>query len=235
MKYFLMILFSFPVYADLEHCFLSGETYGAQKTIATKVPKTCYPIIEEKSDDLQKRKVNELEVFGLRNLLLLKRISENKARYELIAGPNTKIENILAVEIDPTEKRVYVLNQGTEGNQILSYFYENGGNNAPARKLITNELSEAFDFTLDSNKKILVVVSKLGGWIRTFHLHADPDGKKSENHVGKLGEYTNQNIDWDKIQNISIENEKINLQLEDRRFIFNLTSSGQIFFEKLLE
>ena len=76
-----------------------------------------------------------------------------ESKKEIIAGENTFLTDIKAVQLNHVDKKVYALNKHNDSYSIFSYFYSNGGNNAPARKLITNELIGASNFKIHNERK----------------------------------------------------------------------------------
>lgn len=120
-------------------------------------------------------------VYGLNNMILTYDDS-------ITAGPETLLSQIVDMKISPEEDRVYVLNQDGRKSSILSFPAEYGGNIAPRRKLITDELENATGFVLDFPAKRIYAISQMEGWIKAFNLHADPDGRLPEHSTELLFE-----------------------------------------------
>lgn len=135
-----------------------------------------------------------LEVYGFGPIAYLKyyenKTPEEKALLgaEAITGTKTKLSSISIVQLNEQEKRVYILNRDGESSSILSYHLEYGGNLAPLRKLVGEAMAGASDFTIDQENKKLIVISQKFGWLKSFELHADPDGRSPANALAPIAE-----------------------------------------------
>ncbi len=191
MKIVFLLLVSFSLHAQIviDDCVEAGKYYGSQQKVPVLIPTECKDVILSK-DILKVSSISNSEMikaYGHTNLLYIrifqldeKNVLEQTADH-FISGAKSKLTNIIDIKISELDQKVYVLNENNGQYSIYSYFYSSGGNIVPARKLITTEIKNATSFRIDSESKELAVMSSSEGWIKFFHIEADPDGKRAKN------------------------------------------------------
>jgi hypothetical protein len=192
-KYLILSLISISAYGQvsLQECELSAARYGSQKNIPIEIPADCRDIILQTTSILDTAKTSDgvIKVLGLSNMLLTEKYQYTDDKKLILeqshftAGENSLLTRIVAVKYNPSDQKTYVLNESSGNFSVYSYFSAYGGNNAPARKLITDEIQDASHFTVAVETNELIVLSNRYRWIKIFHKDADPDGKKPENSV----------------------------------------------------
>lgn len=167
----LFILFATNAFClELDACLGKAAHHGAN---GETIPSDCKTFVMASPI---RKDFTDTSVSALNNILLV--------GDEFIAGPETGLTNIRQLEVSSEEQRVYVLNQNGEDFSVLSFPATYGGNISPRKKLITIEMKRASSFAIDSNK--IYVISKEQGWIKSFNLHADPDGRRPANSTKVL-------------------------------------------------
>lgn len=166
-----------------DECSLRAQTHASPE--GSRAPATCAEVVA--NDPLSLFNSAEgRQAAAQANMLS---VANADGEWELIAGDNSKLREILDLKISPQENRVYVLNKNGESRQVLSFPADAGGNLAPRRKLVAEEIDTASSITLNWEAKKLFVASTQMGWIKVFHLHADPDGRRPANSTESLATY----------------------------------------------
>ncbi|MBC75292.1 MAG: hypothetical protein CME64_04685 [Halobacteriovoraceae bacterium] len=177
MKYFIITLaLTFTSFAQtsLEECAVLAQYHG-HATMSQKVPKECYEIIKGLNASMQKTAKHTIA--GHKNLLYI----ESEGLLKLISGNKTLLENVKAIDAAPSDDLIFVLNEKETELEVLSFPVSFGGNLAPRRRLVTNELEGASGLKADTKNKELYVFNKNQSWIKVFNQNADPNGKRAEN------------------------------------------------------
>lgn len=229
------LLFSSSLFAQtsLEQCELAGSSFGSQRAIPTKIKDECKDLITSSTNEAQRDITNDqlIESYAINNLILLKFFElnsegkRNLKKEHFISGENSKLSNILASKLNTTDSKVYVLNTSGNSYQIYSYFYQSGGNIAPARKLITDKIQSASNFCIDEDDNKLIVISQEEAYIRVFERDADPDGPRSTNSTAMIKEI--KGIQTQLSSPIAIASDKDNYYVLERDQILVYSKSTQ--------
>ena len=178
---------------NFETCSELAQSYGDKHT-PSFVPGACFEKLKELASpkNISTSEDGQVLVYAKDNMVYLEKKIDLEASVELLAGPQTKLFEAKDIELSEQENRFYVLNRNESGSQVFSYTLEYGGNLAPLRKLISPELAQASDITIDFADKKLLISSQDGGWVKIFNLHADPDGRREENSTKTLATLSNE-------------------------------------------
>jgi len=162
----LLIAFNIHAQIELEDCAIAGDHFGSQTSIPSSIPNECHQLLKNAKTTYNFHKSPDqlVSVIGSKNLLLttLYKEDENKKlliqKRHITSGENSKLTEILAVKTNQFDQKTYVLNQDKNNFSLYSYFYNSGGNNVPARKLISTEIFNATNFVIDNNAEEIYVI-----------------------------------------------------------------------------
>ncbi len=139
---------------DLVSCFDQAEKFGGINIIDkscinhAKANKDKIPYIESESGDIR--------VYGFHKILFIERdILENKkliTKTGIIAGLNSKLKNIVDLDISEDGKKLYVLNQKNDINKEILIFFTNRNGPVKPREIAFPDLKEAKEISLSSKK-----------------------------------------------------------------------------------
>lgn len=188
----IMTIFSCISFANTwEECSSAVPNYGGGH-LHTEIPEACFSLIQSMGAE-RKIATSEdgmKEVLAYGNLVYIADYEISDGNQVLksaspLAGKNPLIQHVLDLELSAHEERFYVLDDDGSTNSVYSYSTDHGGNLAPLRKLISDDIQGASGIEIDYADKKLFVFSK-HGWVKAFNIHADPDGRRPENGTKSL-------------------------------------------------
>jgi len=232
MKLILMTLFlTANVFAQstLKDCSMAGEQFGSQKSTPSSIPSECHSLIKQTKSTYNFSRSEDQLVYaiGNKNLLQTKTYKINAQntltviKQHITSGENSKLTNILAVKVNNFDQKTYVLNQDNDNFSLYSYFYQSGGNNVPARKLVTPEIINATNFKIDNTNEETYILSAIDGWIKVFNRDADPDGPRPQNSVQLKRSFKGIDSQLNAPIDLSISNDELFVLDSDQILVFN--------------
>lgn len=165
---------------EIADCLLQAKSFGSQQP--SHIDASCAIVIKNSPQSIKKTSLNQSAI-ALENAIYVLKENDKGKEWSLIGGANTRLEQILDIEINPEEKKLYALNIKNGSAEILTFPSDTGGNLSPRRKLVGEEIAQADAFALDQSSRRLIVSSSVSGWIKAFHVEADPDGRKPQNSL----------------------------------------------------
>lgn len=215
----------------IESCYESARYYG-DATQAITPPLECYELSKQQLNYINSDASSDYSVIAGHNMVYVENLSTQKTN--LLAGSKTMLNNALATELSVDEDRVYVLNAQEDSREVLSYPISFGGNLAPRRKLLSQQLDFASNISINYEQKELYVISEQQGWIKVFNLHADPDGKRPEHSTRMKREiFEVQSEQLNPIDIATSETEMFVLS-NDKILIFPQSSSGSVELSRVI-
>lgn len=186
---FLFISFYSFAQVSLQTCSDEAKLYAKAEQLEG-MPAGCDSLV--KSSPQSKILLPEIELYAKSNMIYFDRytIDQNGTRTlissNLLAGDQTRFGNVIDLDVSLSDMRFFVLSSDGDDLSVFSYTTEYGGNLAPKKKLITSELQGTNKISVDSNDSKIYAISSANGWVKSFHLNADPDGFLSENSVERV-------------------------------------------------
>ncbi len=233
---FSILALSFSAFSaqTLESCKTAGLDYGSQTRMPSSVSKDCYPILLNQKNNINYDESTDylIKAVGVNNMLFVQVHTVDEDDNEVLvsehitSGNQSKLSNIQAIDFNEDDARIYVLNESSGEKQVLSFGYDDDGNNAPMRKLITPELSQASNIKVDNVNSEIYAVSKSGSWLKVFNKLADPDGRREENSVTVKRSLTGASTHLDNPIDVSVSVNEIFVLDKDRILIFDRSASG---------
>lgn len=135
-RIFSAVLFIFslsPAFAmDFSDCLLDAESYGSHNHAVTPNP-ACYDLLKLEPNHIAVASSDGIwKVFASKSMLYLEKYSgPTMISRELLAGDQTKLQEIKTVKFDLNQSKLLILQQGDEGTEYLSYSLEFIGNVTP--------------------------------------------------------------------------------------------------------
>lgn len=179
----LLLLFSFSIYSQsLDDCVKNAQYSGSQKSMPSEKKLDCSHLFKdfENGKNISLSIDKKSKAYGFKNILFFE---NEKSMKFIISGDQTKLDNILAIDIDEEDKKIYVLNYNTLGKQIYSYMFNQSGNHTPLRKFESEDLAEAVDIEIVKNK---ILVKQSNGDIHVYNKEADINGRRPQYSTKRL-------------------------------------------------
>ncbi len=159
MRLLLIILISLPFVSygtdedqSVSQCSLASSKYGDGKS-KQSIPEICYTLYKSKSSTLA-RKVHGksgLEVAGYKDMIFI----EDK-KISVIAGKNTLLEDIIALDIDEKNNAIVVLERRGD---VLTFNLSISGNVSPIRVLRSKQGIGSSNVVVDEKKEQIILLS----------------------------------------------------------------------------
>lgn len=237
MRVFLILtILSFNSLAQttLEQCSSDALYLGSQTNIPRSIPADCSLRVIENIGNYNQdiSHDSKVKVFGVKNMLYTEIYQDDGLgglslfNTHMTSGENSSLSNILAVDVNSTDTRTYVLNETDGQYQVYSYYYADGGNNVPVRKLITPEIINATNLKVHSEK--IYIISSTDSWLKIFNRLADPDGPRENNSTSVLGSITGANSEIVTPLDIAVSSSEIFILESSKILVFNKLDNGNV-------
>ncbi len=222
--------------STLESCSQAGLEYGDAQIANNAVPDDCHSVLLSNQNQFNyKESTNSLiKIIGGQNLIYTEvyqlDANQNPVLFsiEITSGKNSMLKEIQALEYNQGDDRIYVLNKDGDSSHIFSYQAQTGGNNAPMRRLISNELDGATNLKLNHVKQETFVVSTGNAWVKVFNLYADNLGARAENSISTLRSLQGNNTQLIAPTDIAISDDEVFILDSNKILIFNINDSGNV-------
>lgn len=240
----LVFIYSINCFSQVtsELCELKAKDLGSQSGIPQSIPSDCTNLIKSNQSlyNFDSTQAGDIKVYGHKNMLLTEIYQPNEngdlvLNTHYTSGEKSKLTNILAVEINTGDQRSYVLNEENGQYSVYSYFYSDGGNNVPARKLITTQIINATNIKVDNSSSLLYVVSSQEGWVKVFNMHADPDGPRDENKLDMLKSLFGINSELTSPIDITFTSSEVFILDESKILVFNASDNGNVTPKRIIQ
>lgn len=246
MKIIIISLLTFYSYAfaqvTLEQCVSDAFYLGSQTTTPKTIPLDCSLQVKENQNIYNFDFSNDglVKVYGSHNLLFTEIYNSDEFgnltlfNSHMTSGKQSALTNILAVDINESSLKTYVLNENNGQYYVFSYFYTDGGNNVPVRKLISSEITKATNIKINSNKKLMYVISESDSWVKVFNELADPDGPNDHNKTDLLQSLSGANTELINPKDITFSTDEVFILDNDRVLVFNISDDGDVSPKRII-
>jgi hypothetical protein len=210
------------VLANIDHCSMLAE-YHAHHIKPEKVPTACKQLVMNHSNHLQKIETSDglIQVYGFKNMIYVDtyEMKENKKVLKtshLLAGSETKLSEVISLEINEQENKLYVLNRNHDDASFGSYNLAFIGNVAPLRSFSSKELNDVINFRIDPDHKEVYFLGQGQKVIKVFNIDADKEGKLVEHSVKMKFSLSRDLVKTTSLKDLAVGSDKLLILDEDK-------------------
>jgi hypothetical protein len=197
--------------------------YHAHHIKPEKVPAACKQLVMNHSNYLQKIETSDglIQVYGFKNMIYVDtyEMKENKKVLKtshLLAGSETKLNEVISLEINEQENKLYVLNRNHDDASFGSYNLAFIGNVAPLRSFSSKELNDVINFRIDPDHKEVYFLGQGQKVIKVFNIDADSEGKLVEHSVKMKFSLSRDLVKTTSLKDLAVGSDKVLILDEDK-------------------
>jgi hypothetical protein len=232
-------LMSMKAFANIDNCSMVAE-YHAHHIKPEAVPDFCKQLVMNLASHLQKLETSDgmIQVYGFKNMIYvdtyeMKQNQKTLKSSHLLAGSETKLNEIVSLEINEQENKLYVLNRNHDDSSFGSYNLNFIGNVAPLRSFRSKNLNDVINFRTDLQNKEVYFLGISQKFIQVYNIDADKEGKLPE-HSTQLKYSLSNNYGVVTPKDIVIEDSKIYILDENNITVFSRNNKSAFNLNKLL-
>jgi hypothetical protein len=233
--YYLTIIFPIIVNAqiiNLENCVTIAPSHGHHKN-PENLPSGCKNSIKNASLSLQQIVTSDevYEVYGHKNIIYVDEYKfidgiKSLAQSNALAGDQTKLTEIMSIDIDESTQRLFVLNKNLIDTSFANYKLDFIGNVVPQNYFSSANLNGVTNFRIDANKNHVYFLDHISGSILVHHLYADNNSVSPHTSSLLIKNIQGPNTLIIAPIDLAISESELYLLDGDRILVFNKNSSG---------
>ncbi len=215
-----IIPFNLYAYSLLHNCQRQGYEF-ANGSGNDYISKKCFYLFKNSANLYSYIKSENIEIFGMKNILYVGKIKSGKIDWQIISGANSKLEDIFAIAYDEKENEIFVYDKSKRA--VFVYDANLPGNILPRRELKTPLLKEISEIKIDNKHKQIVLLNKKKGLLLFYSSDANINQK-----IGKRKDRLLRKIKVKKFAN------NLQLNLKDNLIYLNNKRQSLRFKYKIL-
>jgi hypothetical protein len=191
------------------------------------LPNECKSLVDTAAGIFQKLQTTngEFQVYGYKNKIYVDQFQNGSLlSSSLLAGDQSKLEDVIAIDIDESNRHLFVLSKNGNAASLAHYSLDFIGNVAPLRYFISSELAGAVNLRIDSSAQEVFIVDQASAAIHVHHLYADA----SFNNSARLRKLSGvQSLLMSPID-VALSQQEMFVLDGDRILVFAKSSSGDV-------
>lgn len=173
----------------IDHCLTTAE-FNAHHLNPQVVPTECKNIVKNHAGIFERIQTSDglYDVYGHKNMLYVDYYQEVDGQLSLVdskllAGDQTKLREIISLDLDEENKKIFILNRNHDTVSFAHYSLDFIGNVAPSRHYQSSEINGAVSFRVSTSDDKTYNLDYQNAQIKVYNLHADPEGKNANNAI----------------------------------------------------